>query len=290
LGALLIILGRVIASPLVNLFQKKLTDKNVSPELIVTACYLFFVLLSIPVFIFLKPFYLPQEFWMYIGLLGVFDVFGNMFLVKSLKTVDLSVFGPLNSYKPVFALLFSVVLLNEIPSLPGIIGVIIIIIGSYLLGYRPGVRRENLKLSLLRKGIVFRFLAIILTSIAAVFSKKAIILSSPLITLVYWSLIGLPFSMVILFRLNSNWKTETDHLKHHLGLFVLLFLSFLCLQFFTLLTFEKVFVGYSLALFQLSSVISVIFGFLFFKERNLKYRLLGSIIMVVGSILIAVLS
>jgi len=69
-------------------------------------------------------------------------------------------------------------------------------------------------------------------------------------------------------------------------LFGLLFLSFFILQLFTLLTFERIFVGYSLALFQLSSLISVFFGFHFFKERNIKYRLIGSLIMVLGTALI----
>lgn len=278
----------MLASPLVNLFQKKLTNREVSPELIVSASYLFFVLLSIPFFVYLHPFNLPGQFWIYIILLGVFDIFGNMFLVKSLKTIDLSVFGPLNSYKPVFALLFSIFFLREIPSLMGVIGVLIIIAGSYFLGYQPGIKRSGLKQLITNKGIIYRFLAIALTAIAAVFSKKTILLSSPLITLMYWSLIGLPFSIVIFFRTKPNLKQELMHAGRHISLFIFLFLAFLGLQLFTLLTFEKVYVGYSLALFQLSAIVSVFFGFHFFKERNLKYRLIGAMVMVFGAILIAI--
>lgn len=286
---LFIIAGRVLASPIVNVFQKKLTNRDVSPELIVSLSYLFFVILSIPVFIYLKPFDLPGEFWFYISLLGVFDIFGNMFLVKSLRTIDLSVFGPLNSYKPIFAILFSIMLLGEIPTFWGSLGVIVIIGGSYFLNYKERGETYSIKNFFKNKGIIFRFLAIGLTAIAAVFSKKAILLSSPLITLMYWSVIGWPISVLMVLKLKLNWKSELEQIKKHKGHFGFLFLSFLALQFFTLLAFEKIFVGYSLALFQLSAVISVLFGALFFKEKNIKYRLFGALVMMIGAILISLL-
>ena len=280
---IIIIVGRVLASPLVNVFQKRLANRNVSPELIVMISYMFFVLLSVPVFIILQPFDLPREFWFYIVLLGVFDIFGNMFLVKSLKTIDLSLFGPLNSYKPIFALIFGALMLGEIPSTMGLIGVAIIVFGSYFLNYTSG----KIKLKwVVSRGIIFRFLAIILTSIAAVFSKRAILVSSPVITLIYWSAIGWPISILLLMKINPSWKSEFKRIFKHFWQLIFLFLSFLALQLFTLLTFEKVFVGYSLALFQLSSVVSVFFGFHFFQERNFKFRLIGSIIMVMGVMLI----
>lgn len=273
-------------SPLVNVFQKKLTNNDVSPELIVSFSYLFFVLLSIPAIIYLMPFELTGEFWIYILLLGVFDIFGNMFLVKSLKTIDLSVFGPLNSYKPIFAIIFSVILLGEIPTFLGSIGVLVIIGGSYFLNYKEGIDKNSIKKFITNKGIMFRFFAIALTSIAAVFSKKAILVSSPIITLIFWSLIGWPISILLVVKTKSYWKRDVSHIKEHKQLFSLLFLSFFLLQLFTLLTFERIFVGYSLALFQLSSLVSVFFGFHFFKERNIKYRLIGSLIMVLGGALI----
>jgi drug/metabolite transporter (DMT)-like permease len=281
-----IIIGRILASPLVNVFQKKLTNKGIYPELIVMLSYLFFVVISIPLFIILKPFSFSAEFWWYICLLGVFDIFGNMFLVKSLKSIDLSVFGPLNSFKPVFALIFSAVLLSEMPSLTGLTGVIVIIFGSYLLGYQLNIKKTPLGFAI-NRGLVYRFLAILLTSVAAVFSKKTILLSSPVITLMYWSVIGFPFSLLFYLRSVRKYGYSKYKLReskwHLLGLFV----SFLALQLLTLLTFKVVFVGYSLAFFQLSGLVSVFFGFHFFKETNLKFRILGAAVMSLGAIMIA---
>jgi drug/metabolite transporter (DMT)-like permease len=66
------------------------------------------------------------------------DVPGNFFLVKSVCLSDLSLIGPLNSYKPVVALLLGVIVLGELPSLQGLIGVAIVLVGSMLLAPRRG--------------------------------------------------------------------------------------------------------------------------------------------------------
>ncbi len=288
MSSIFIIICRILASPAVNLFQKKLTNRNVRPEFIVMVSYLFFVLLSIPVFIILQPFNFPTEFWVYVLLLGVLDILGNMFLVKSLSTIDLSVFGPLNAFKPVFALIVSAFLLSEIPSVTGLGGVCVIVAGSLLLADRRELKGRPWYSVRMSRGIWFRLFAILLTSIAAVISKKVILMSSPLITLAYWSVVGLPVA-VIFFRLSGRgytvqWSEFKSSGRHFVGLL----LSFLILQLFTLLTFQKVFVGYSLAFFQLSGLVSVLIGFHFFNEKNIKRRLTGAIIMCAGAMLIAI--
>jgi drug/metabolite transporter (DMT)-like permease len=57
----------------------------------------------------------------------------------------------------------------------------------------------------------------------------------------------------------------------------------------TLLTLGKLQVGYSLALFQLSTLITVYLGHRYFQERSIRRRLLGSLVMVIGAMLIVTL-
>ena len=45
-------------------------------------------------------------------------------------------------------------------------------------------------------------------------------------------------------------------------------------------------VGYALALFQTSTLLSVFLGYKVFKEKNILERLTGSVVMVVGAVLI----
>jgi drug/metabolite transporter (DMT)-like permease len=48
-------------------------------------------------------------------------------------------------------------------------------------------------------------------------------------------------------------------------------------------------VGYALSLFQLSTLVSVLFGYRFFKELDIRKKLIGSTIMIIGSIVIILL-
>jgi drug/metabolite transporter (DMT)-like permease len=57
----------------------------------------------------------------------------------------------------------------------------------------------------------------------------------------------------------------------------------------SILTFGQLQVGYSLALFQLSTLVTVYLGHRYFQERNIRRRLLGSLVMVIGAMLIVTL-
>lgn len=57
----------------------------------------------------------------------------------------------------------------------------------------------------------------------------------------------------------------------------------------TLVAFGMLQVGYSLALFQLSTLITVYLGHRYFQERNIRRRLIGSGVMLIGAILIITL-
>jgi drug/metabolite transporter (DMT)-like permease len=48
-------------------------------------------------------------------------------------------------------------------------------------------------------------------------------------------------------------------------------------------------VGYALSLFQLSTIVSVLLGHKFFKELNIRKKLIGSAIMIMGSVIIILL-
>ena len=58
------------------------------------------------------------------------------------------------------------------------------------------------------------------------------------------------------------------------------------MQFTTNYTFDHMPVGYALSLFQLSIIVSVILGHRIFKEMGIRKKLIGSAIMIIGSIVI----
>ncbi|WPR76972.1 DMT family transporter [Algoriphagus sp. NG3] len=279
---------RVIANPLGNVFQKQLTQAGSHPFWVNFLTYLLLTLaccLSLP---FIEIRTLNKGFWIYSILGGIFGAMGNGLLVKALHKGDLSILGPINSYKAIVALIFGVFLLGEIPNIWGIIGIGIIIYGSYMV---LDTTEERFTPALLKnKEIQFRIGAMILTAIEAVFVKRVIISSSPTLAFYSWCAFGAIFSFIILVVFQIRIKENLQHLTRN-TLYKLLFLGgcIATMQLSTNFVFERMDVSYALSLFQLSIIVSVFLGYRFFREKDIRKKIIGSAIMIVGSVMIILL-
>lgn len=215
---------------------------------------------------------------------GIFGTCANAFLISALKHGELSVLAPINSYKAIVGLVFGIILLGEIPDLKAIFGIILIIFGSFIIF---DTVEEKCTLALFkRKDIRFRILALIFSAIEAVLIKKTIILSDICCSFYLWAIFGFVFSYILL-KINKEKIFSIKHeFKKHIPPFI--FLSFLVflMQFSTNFVFEKIPVASALSLFQLSNILSIFLGYKFFKEKNITKKLVGSIIMILGTVII----
>lgn len=282
------VLLRVLSNPLANVFQKRLTARGSNP--LIVNFFTYFLLSVICIFFVIdeKWLKLPSSFWIYSILGGIVGAVGNGFLVKALRSGDLSVLGPINSYKSVVGIIVGIFLLSEIPNAWGLLGMALIIYGSYFV---LDTTQDRFSWSLLkRKEIQFRIWAMILTAIEAVFVKKVILASSPFLSFVSWCWFGALFSFLLLLVNKLNIKTEASRISFkdwsQYGYVVLCIGT---MQLTTNYAFDKIPVGYALSLFQLSTIISVLLGYHFFKEADLMKKLLGSVIMIAGSVIIILL-
>lgn len=283
------LLLRILSNPIGNVFQKKLTEQNNHPLLVNLLTFsILGILCIVPA--------LQQDWgqvsylsWYYGVIAGIFGAVGNGFLVKALQGGDLSILGPINSYKSVVGILIGIVFLHEIPSIWGIIGIALIIYGSYFV---LDTMKERFSWSLLKnKEIQYRIWAMILTAIEAVFIKKVIIYSSTIVSFIFWCWFGAFFSFVLLFFFKVRLIKEIKQVKlHHLLTYGFLVLSIGTMQYTTNYVFSHMNVGYALALFQLSTIISIFLGYRIFKEQNIKKKLLGAVIMIAGSVVIILLN
>jgi drug/metabolite transporter (DMT)-like permease len=279
---MLILFLRVILGPFTNVYQKKLSNKGANAVFVVFVTYLVFGLILLPFTFIINYQTIGKGFWQSVVVASVLDGVGNIFLVKALETTELSVFGPINSFKPAIAMLISAVLINEIPSAYGITGLIVILTGSILFTYE---KQAKIKIS---KGIVYRILGILFSALAAVYIKKSINYSTPEITLIFWTLIVIPtMSIVLLFDLNKT-KSNILIMLNNTNYYLLLIILYSFMQYITLLCFKYTLVGYSLAIFQLSSIVSVLLGYRYFNEKGMKKKLICSVIMIIGAILILI--
>lgn len=279
---------RILSNPVANALQKQLVQKK-SAILINWYSYLFLSLFCLLVSInsssniqivteFLTY---GLDFWFYVALAGILCTLGSICLIKALQIGDMSVLGPINSYKSIVGLVFGVILLGEIPSITGLAGVLLIVAGSWFI-FDTVDEGFSFKL-FLRKDIILRFCALFFTGCEAAVLKKIILMSSVWESFILWCFSGFIFTLLIflVFNVKIQLLTKKELIK--------CFFIALCLgvmQFSTNFVFEKMNVGLALALFQLSTLVSVILGYKIFQEQQILKKVLGSIIMIAGTCLI----
>ena len=267
------ILFRIFSNSFSNVFQKKLTKNGEAATCINCINYILMSLISIPLLLLVNFSLITPEFWLYAIAGGITGAIGNCFMVLALKQGELSVLGPINSYKAIVGMIFGIFLLHEYPNIYGLLGIGLIIIGSYFILESPK--------ALLRKDIQYRIYALIFTAIEAVFIKKVILLSSIASSFIISSFLGAIFSYLIM-RILENEKLHIPTKKNSI-MYISTTLCFALMTFTTAYVFKYMNVGYALSLFQLSIILNVILGYKLFNEKKLIKKLLGSLIILIGS-------
>ena len=289
----LFVATRIVTNPLSNVFQKQLTQRLASPVFIIGAVHALLTVVCLPLLLFMAPLKpgTGSEVWGNMVVCAGLAVSSNVLLVYALKSTDLSVLGPINAYKSVVSLVLGIFLIGELPTAMGVAGILLILAGSYFIVDRDLTqpRRNAFVLFFRERGVQLRFAALGLSATEAVFLKKAILLSSPLTTFVLWSILGLPIaSAAIAIMLRGHWGNDLRLLQDNWRTYCWLAITTGLMQLTTVLTFGTLQVGYSLALFQMSALLSVFLGHRYFQEGHIRKRLFGSIVMVAGAVMIVV--
>ena len=261
---------RIISNSYLNVFQKLLTNNGEKSSVINFYTYLGLTVLGgifcqIPVF--------NTELLTNVLIMGFLGALGNYFIIKALSCGELSTLAPINSYKPIVALFLGFVVLKEIPTFLDIFAILLIIFGTFVL--------VNSKF-FFSKSCLFRFLALIFSGTEAIFIKKVIILSNVSSAFLFWAFSGFIFSALFVILSKHKLKISKLSIKYQLGLVLLVGL----MQYSTNFVFSKMNVAYALAVFQLSTVLSVFLGVNLFQEGGLIRKIIASIIMIFGAIIL----
>lgn len=247
--------------------------------------------LTLP-FIFLKIPSLGNQYWMAFIADGVLNVIATILQMKALKSSDISITIPLLAFTPLFLLITSPLLLGQYPTFLGIIGVILIVIGSYILNIKRHLLTTSkrntdylspFKAMVEEHGPKLMLISAFLLSITSNIDRIGVLNSSPL----FWALSMHTFTTVtlapiILHEFQEHLKlTGMDiRILFAVGLFSALAIvtQFIAISF--------ILVPYVIAIKRTSVIMSVIFGYLIFKEKDIEERLIGAAIMILGVILI----
>jgi len=239
----------------------------------------------LPLLVFTKETVLGNRFWPALLVGGTLNIVTSILYMKAIKTSDLSVTVPMVTFTPLFLLLTSPLIVGEFPSLKGVFGILLIVTGSYLLHLKE--KKKGLlapfKAIVKEKGPRLMLAVAFIWSITSNIDKVGIQNSS----IVHWAIAMHIFSIFAMIpvvwvtsrsSISQVWKRQK----------VLLPLGFVdALKYiFQMAAIQLTLVAYVISIKRTSAILSVVFGVLIFKEKGFRERLTGSVIMILGVLLI----
>jgi len=273
---------RIFSNSAANLYQKKSTELS-QPLIVNLHSYMIMSGVCIYPALCVDWSIYGADFWIYTAAAGLLCTIGTIALIEALRIGDMSTLAPINSYKSVIGIISAAILLKEMPDLRELVCIALIIAGSYFVLDTP---EEKFSLKLFwRKDIRLRFFALFCSGTEAAILKKIILLSSYKISLILWCFSGFICTAVLclLFKNKINGYNLPEENKKNCfmiaGMLIIMQLT-------TNYVFLKINVGTALALFQLSSLVSLYFGYKIFNEKHIIKKLFGTLIMICSAAVI----
>jgi drug/metabolite transporter (DMT)-like permease len=282
----LIVLVRVGLSVSANAVQKQLLLARAPVGLIWLITYALLIPPSLALAA-IHPSWPSTLFWRDILLGGLLDAFGNLAMVAALRSTDVSVFGPLNAFRPLLALGFGWFFLGETPTWMGGLGVGITVAGAAFLLGRDDRETTAGDRGPVARVLLWRVVGLSLSSLGAVFLKRAAVTGSVELTLAGWVVSG----AVVLF-LVSVWRGQlvpaelAGGFRLHRRWLLWHGAMFFALQWLTILIFQRTLLAYSFVFFQLAMFFQVIVGRFVFQEPAFRRRMAACAVMAAGGALI----
>lgn len=227
---------------------------------------------------------LDMTFWFaVISTSGLFSL-ASFLYVMAIKISPLSLAIPMLAFTPFFLLITSPLMLSEFPSYFGLIGILLIVFGTYFLSVRDASQGyfAPFKALMKEKGPLIMLFVAILFSIGSNTSKIGAMHSSPfffaIMNHVFISVFFIPFA----FAKSKSMKRTGINLKDLTAAGLLDALVSL----FTQSAIVLAIVPYVISVKRTNIVFSTFYGYLFFKEERIVERFTGALIMFCGVLLI----
>lgn len=267
-----------------DVFSKK-SLKNIDEYVVSWSLRFFALIFLIPFLFFVEIPSLGDKFWIALFVSGSLNVVTTILYMKAIKYSDLSDTIPMVAFTPLFLLITSPLIVGEFPSFIGLIGVLLIVFGSYILNIkkRSDGYLAPFKALLKEKGPRLMLLVAFIWSIGSNFEKIGVQNSSP----IFWVIAVNAFISIVIFPImiyKSKKSLEQISTSYKalipIGIFAALTLLF------QMTAINMTLVTNVISIKRTSVIMSVLFGYFIFKEKNIKERLVGALIMIIGVLLI----
>ncbi|MFH1956469.1 MAG: DMT family transporter [Patescibacteria group bacterium] len=278
-------LGSALGFSIYHAISKSLSLKISKAE--ITFWSFFFasiILLSISFFNGLPE--LGDQFLKAVLITSILNIIAFPILLQAYRLADFSAVFSMFLLTPLFMLLTSYLILKEIPSLLGVVGMIILLSGLFII--IQGSRAESkINGTNYKKGIYLGLLVSFIFSICVNFDKMAVLNSDFIFaggTIAGLIALGtLPFLIYFQRKTRLNIKNIE---KKTILLMLAMVITFCFTSIFHNLALISGLASYTIAIKRTSIIFGVIWGLIFFKEKRFLPKLIGSVIAALGVIVI----
>jgi uncharacterized membrane protein len=234
-----------------------------------------------------NPFTLGMNFWLPTTLIWVGFYPLNQFLyINAFKHGELSRILPLSSLGPIFSLLLGWILLSQTPSLVAALGILVIIVGVYILNLKGQYLHNPLKVFTADKANLYTLFGLIINALAGVLDKRAIDASGAM----FYSFVSTAGAIVVMFiSARATGVSEIPQIKQQAKPLLMAGLLFGLSYTAYILALVSGPLAYVMAArSSIALLIGSLIGFWFFKEQFTKLKLAALILILLGSSLLAV--
>jgi len=249
--------------------------------------FAFLILCPLLLFTQIPP--LGPVFWQALLLGTILNAAATILFMKALKTSEISRVIPLISFEPVFLIITAPFILGEIPTIYGLFGIVLIVMGAYFLNMSS--KTENLFepfTTLVRhKGSRIMVAVTLIWSITSLIDKIGITNSSPIFWVIAFNgVLTLFLTPIMLYKSRKKIKAIPRNIKMLLPVGGFNAVSQICQA----IAFSLTQVSYVMAVKRMSSLITVGYGGVGLREKHFKRRIFATILMILGAAIIIIFS
>lgn len=267
-----------------DIFSKE-NLKNIDEYIVSWSLTLFALPFLVPFLFFIRIPHLGNQFWTALFFGGSLNVIATILYMKAIKYSDLSLTVPIIAFTPLFLLITSPLIVGEFPKFLGLIGIVLIVAGSYILNIKEKHKGYLAPFGALLKerGAKLMLVVAFIWSITSNFDKVGVENSSP----IFWiiaidTFITLVMAPIVFYKSQRNLNQISVSLITliPIGLFGAL------TAIFQMKALTLTYVAYVISIKRTSAIMSVFFGHLIFNEKGIEERLIGALTMILGVLFI----
>ncbi len=242
--------------------------------------------LILPVFLILGFPIIQNGFWGAFWATVLLNLISQNLFIKAFKLSEASLIAPLRLITPPLVILSGIIILKETPSLYGILGIFITMIGLFFLLFKGSEGKTISFLSIRDRGVVYGLIASVMFAISFPFDKLTVIKSSALFTtfIVFTTLGILTYFINLISNKNFN-LILTSVIKNNLKANIFISISSSLGVLFTNQALNYSLAAYGASLKRLWSLWTIVLSGKFLKEKDIGRKLVATIIMFVGIII-----